>query len=110
MTSAGNKKTIGSRLAGLGRGIGAASLGLTLSLGLFGCATGTAPGEDVAAAHLLALDTYEAQLGAPIGVFGTGFPTPDQGKVYLVFDGVWNACGWVRCFDYNEQGKWAPPA
>ncbi len=27
-----------------------------------------------------------------------------------LFDGVWNACGWVRCFDYNEQGKWAPPA
>lgn len=27
-----------------------------------------------------------------------------------LFDGIWNACGWVRCFDYNEQGKWAPPA
>lgn len=27
-----------------------------------------------------------------------------------LFDGVWNACGWVRCFDYNEHGKWAPPA
>lgn len=24
-----------------------------------------------------------------------------------VFDGAWNACGWVRCFDYDEQGGWA---
>jgi hypothetical protein len=25
-----------------------------------------------------------------------------------IFDGLWNACGWERCFDYAPGGEWAP--
>lgn len=77
-------------------GLPLAGLGLTT-----GCATGT-DADLVDAPHILALGTYEASLGTSVDVFGTNFPTSDDGRLYLVFDGLWKADDGTQAQVYEE--------
>ncbi|MCA9583552.1 MAG: hypothetical protein KC416_17255, partial [Myxococcales bacterium] len=65
-------------------------MSFSLLVALTGCAAGE-PQEVSASAHLLALGTYNASLGTPVDVFGTNFPAPSEGRIYLVFDGLFRA-------------------
>ncbi len=65
-------------------------LALAASMLGVGCAGGET-GELGPQPHISALSTYEASLGTPIEVYGTGFPTPAEGRFFLTFEGRWIA-------------------
>jgi hypothetical protein len=46
------------------------------------------PPVDTADTRLLALSTYSAPVGTTLEVFGSGFPTPRNGRIELAFDGA----------------------